>query len=346
MMAEKFSLLHLLRDGAGVVALAATLFQASSVQAWGATGHRLIGVAAMETLPSDMPDFLKVSTAALAVGELAREPDRWKGAGRVHDTDRDGGHFLDLDDDGKIFGGPSLEALPATREDYETALRAVGVDNWKAGWLPYSIIDGWEQLAKDFAEWRVDAWATKNVKDEAHRAWFAADMTEREALILRDIGALGHYVGDGSQPLHVSTHYNGWGDGPNPEDFTQSRIHAMFEGAFVHDNVRQADVTAAVGPAVDCHCAVAVREASYLRTTNSQTVTLYRLQKPGAFVGGDARGKTFVVARLAAGATELRDLIGLAWRASLNESVGWPAVKASDVIAGSFDPYDSMYGSD
>lgn len=345
-MVANFSLLHLLRAVAGFAVVAAALAHASSVQAWGATGHRLIGAAAMETLPADVPEFLKVSATAAAVGELAREPDRWKGAGRVHDTDRDGAHFLDLGDDGKIFGGPSLEALPATREDYDAALRAVGVDNWKAGWLPYSIVDGWEQLAKDFADWRVDAWAAKTVKDEAHRVWFITDMAEREALILRDVGALGHYVGDGSQPLHVSVHYNGWGDGPNPEDFTQSRIHAMFEGAFVHDNVRQADVTAAVGPAADCHCAIAVREAGYLRATNSQTVVLYRLQKQGAFVGGDARGKTFVVARLAAGATELRDLIALAWHASLNETVGWPAVKASDVIAGSLDPYDSMYGSD
>ena len=178
------------------------------------------------------------------------------------------------------------------------------------------------------------------------RAWFAADLAERQALILRDIGTLGHYVGDGSQPLHVSIHYNGWGDGPNPEGFTQSRIHAMFEGAFVHDNVRQADVTGAVGPSTDCHCAVAVRAATYLAATNAQTAPLYRLQRDGAFVAGDPRGKAFVVTRLAAGATELRDLIVLAWRTSVDEPVGWPAVKPSDVIAGGFDPYDSMYGSD
>jgi hypothetical protein len=330
----------------GAIALAVSLFSGGRVLAWGATGHRLIGVAAMRTLPADTPNFLRDPAAATAVGELAREPDRWKGAGKVHDSDRDTAHFLDLGDDGKMFGGPSIDALPRTREDYDAALRAVGADSWKAGWLPYSIIDGWEQLAKDFAEWRVDAWAATAVKDDAHRTWFAADEAERQALILRDIGTLGHYVGDGSQPLHVSVHYNGWGDGPNPEGFTQSRIHAMFEGAFVHDNIRQADVTAAVGPFTDCHCAIAVRTANYLKTTNAQTVPLYRLQKDGAFVAGDARGKAFAFARLAAGATELRDLIALAWRTSIDEPVGWPAVKPSAVIAGQFDPYDSMYGSD
>ena len=308
--------------------LAGGLGFAGRATAWGATGHRLIGVAAMSTLQAEMPDFLRTSGAATAVGELAREPDRWKGAGKVHDNERDSAHFLDLGDDGRILGGPSLSTLPSTREDYDAALRAAGVDSWKAGWLPYAIVDNWQQLAKDFADWRVDAWATKSVKDETHRAWFAADLAERQALILRDIGALGHYVGDGSQPLHVSIHYNGWGDGPNPEQFTQSRLHAMFEGAFVHDNVNQSDVTAAVGPFTDCRCAIAARVANYLATTNAEVAPLYRLQKAEAFTAGDPRGKAFAAARLAAGATELRDLIVQAWRASLDE----PVLDAAGVV--------------
>lgn len=329
-----------------MVAIGVMSGMAGQALAWGATGHRLIGVAAIAALPAETPDFLRTSQSATAIGELAREPDRWKGAGKIHDNERDGAHFLDLGDDGRILGGPALADLPPTREDYDATLRAAGVDSWKAGWLPYAIVDGWQEVAKDFADWRVDAWAAKSVKDEAHRAWFAADLVERQALILRDIGALAHYVGDGSQPLHVSVHYNGWGDGPNPEQFTQSRIHAMFEGAFVHDNIRQADVTGAVGPFTDCQCAMTVRATTYLTTTNGQVAPLYRLQKSGAFAAGDARGRSFVTARLGAGATELRDLIVLAWRASATEGVGWPAIKPADVIAGQFDPYDSMYGSD
>ena len=334
------------RSALVVAAAGASLGLAGQALAWGATGHRLIGVAAMATLPAETPEFLRTSQSATAVGELAREPDRWKGAGKIHDNDRDGAHFLDLGDDGRILGGPALAALPATREDYEAALRAAGADSWKGGWLPYAIVDGWQQVAKDLAAWRVDAWAATSVKDPAHRAWFAADLAERQALVLRDIGTLAHYVGDGSQPLHVSIHYNGWGDGPNPEQFTASRIHAMFEGAFVHDNVRQADVTGAVGPFADCQCAITTRTENYLTATNGQVVPLYRLQKTGAFVGADPRGRSFATARLGAGATELRDLIVLAWRASATESVGWPAIKPSDVISGQIDPYNSMYGSD
>ena len=328
------------------LALAVGIAGASQAMAWGATGHRLIGVAAMQTLPPEMPDFLRDPDEATTVGELSREPDRWKGTGRVHDNERDGAHYLDLGDDGLVSGGPALSALPATRELYDAALRAVGTDSWKAGWLPYSIVDGWEQLAKDFGYLRVDAWAATSDPDTAHRAWFAADLAERKQLILRDIGTLSHYVGDGSQPLHVSIHHDNWGAYPNPENFTQGRFHAAFEGAFVHGNVAQTDVTGAVGPLGDCHCEMMKGVTAYLAATNAQVAPLYRLHQQLAFATSDPRGRAFAIARLAAGATELRDLIALAWRMSPNVSVGYPAASAADIIAKAADPYDIFYGSD
>ncbi len=319
---------------------------AGSAFAWGATGHRIIGRLAVESLPAEAPGFLRTARAAAAIGELAREPDRWKAAGKAHDSDRDPGHFLDVDDDGRIFGGPALSALPATRQDYDTALRAVGADSWKAGYLPYSIIDGWQQLAKDFAYWRVDTAAARNVGDAAHRAWFSRDAGEREALIRRDLGTLAHYVGDGSQPLHVSEHFNGWGPFPNPRGFTQERVHAPFEGAFVRGFVTEADVRAAMAPPRDCHCPVERRTQAYLAATHDQAVPFYALYKAGGFTGGDARGRAFAAARLAAGASELRDLIVGAWRASAAGEVGYPAVKVADVEAARLDPFDALFGAD
>ncbi len=38
----------------------------------------------------------------------------------------------------------------------------MGQDSWKAGYLPYSIIDRYEQLAKDLAYWRVLSAAEAN----------------------------------------------------------------------------------------------------------------------------------------------------------------------------------------
>ena len=95
-------------------------------------------------------------------------------------------------------------------------------------------MDGYQQLVRDFATWRVLNAAEARETDPGKRAWYREDRLRREALILRDIGYLAHYVGDGSQPHHTTIHYNGWNrDTPNPEGFTTSRqTHGVFEGAF------------------------------------------------------------------------------------------------------------------
>src|SRR5215469_4586130 len=76
-----------------------------TVLAWGATGHRIIGSLAAESLPPELPAFLRAPAPATTLGELAREPDRWKDAGRTHDADLDPAHYLDLDDQGRVLGG-------------------------------------------------------------------------------------------------------------------------------------------------------------------------------------------------------------------------------------------------
>jgi len=124
-----------------VSALAALLVP-SSGWSWGATGHRIIGQEAVSALPEEVPAFVRSPDAVAQIGELAREPDRSKGAGRIHDHQRDAAHFVDVDDAGRILGGPTLDALPPTRLDYAKALAAVGTDEIKAGYLPYALIDG------------------------------------------------------------------------------------------------------------------------------------------------------------------------------------------------------------
>ena len=95
------------------IAAALASLTPGSVFAWGSTGHRFIGEAAMRALPAETPPFLRTPQAAVDVGEYSREPDRSKGAGRVHDNDRDPGHFLDLSDDGTVLGGPTLDKISA-----------------------------------------------------------------------------------------------------------------------------------------------------------------------------------------------------------------------------------------
>ena len=98
-------------------ALSASALGPSEALAWGDSGHRMIGRLAVEALPDELPEFVRSARAAEDVGEFAREPDRSRGAGKVHDTTRDPGHFVDVDDDGKVMGGPALDDLPPTRAD-------------------------------------------------------------------------------------------------------------------------------------------------------------------------------------------------------------------------------------
>jgi hypothetical protein len=337
-----------MRSGIGA-ALTAILALAAGgeAMAWGSSGHRMIGVAAMQSLPSDLPDFLREGRSATAVGELSREPDRSRNAGRAHDSDRNPGHFVDGDDDGRIAGVVPLTALPPTRDDYESALRGAGTSSWKMGYLPYSIIEDWQQLAKDFAYWRVDQAGARNTTDPEHRAWLAGDALRRQAQILVDIGLLSHFVGDGSMPLHVSVHHDGWGTYPNPGGYTQEHVHVPWEGRYVHRVVSPAALAAAMLPFHDCDCPIEQRVGAYLSDDLATMVPFYELEKAGAFKPGAAKGVEFTTGRVAAGAAELRDEIVLAWRASADGKVGYaPELSVGDVESGKVDPYDSLFGDD
>jgi hypothetical protein len=329
---------------AAVLALAIT----PAALAWGSMGHREIGFTALKALPAELPAFLHTEAAANAVGELSREPDRWRDAGKIHDTDRDPAHFVNIDDAGNVFHGPSIDQLPPTRELYDQAIRAEGggYDMTKVGWLPYSIVDTWQQVAKDFSYWRVDTAAMETAKSPEMKAWFANDRAEREKLILRDIGEMSHYVGDASQPMHVTIHYNGWGPFPNPDGYTMDKIHSPLEGVYVHENIKAADVAAKMTPYAGCGGPIEPCVIAYLKTTREQVVPLYALQKAGGFTKGDSRGVAFMTERLAAGSSKLRDLIVDAWKASETLGVGYPAITEADVRKGTADPYASLYGVD
>ncbi len=235
-----------MKRGLLVLLTAAIASSAGQALGWGATGHEWATGIAIEKLPEDVPAFVRDPAMLPKLALMGRELDRSKGSGETHDKERDPGHYVDVSDDGKVMGVLPLDQLPVTREAYDTKLRAGGSNQYQAGYLPYSIIDGWQQLRKDFAYWRADVRGIETASSPEERAWFEADRRLREKLTLRDIGIWSHYVADASQPLHVSVHYNGWGDFPNPQGFTTKHIHAYFEGVFVRKNLKREAVAALV----------------------------------------------------------------------------------------------------
>ena len=168
------------------VSLAAAL--SAPALAWGALGHRIISRVAAQALPPSVPVFVRSAEAIAEISALGAEADRLKGSGASWDADYDHGHFIDIGDDGSVAGTLSVDALPSSREAYDTLLRGAGTDQYKIGYLPYEIIDGFEQVITDFAYWRVDSIGERSGATDADKRYFHADRLLREALTVRDIG--------------------------------------------------------------------------------------------------------------------------------------------------------------
>ena len=318
----------------------------SDALAWGSSGHRLIGELALKSLPPELPDFLRKAEAARQVAEVAREPDRAKGASAPHDSDANAAHHVNAGDDLKIARGPSLLALPANRESYDTALRAAGSNQYRAGYLPYAIIDAWQLLVMDFAHWRVDVAGARYARTPAERTWFLQDQWVREGLTIRDLGLLAHFVGDGSQPMLVSIHSDGWGNYPNPQSFTTTRVRSVFEGTIVRTKITPQDVSAQVAAYRDCRCMIERRTSDYLIATQKEIAALFQIENAGGFAARPDDGKVFVSRRLAAGVAELRDMIVDAWRRSAQISVGYPPIPVEDIETGETNAFDALRGTD
>lgn len=312
--------------------------------AWGDSGHRMVGEEAMRALPADMPAFMRSSAAIMDVGEYSREPDLWRGSGDIHDAERDPAHFIHLTDDGLTLIGVSLENLPATRSDYEAALRAKGIVPAEAGYLPYSTIDAWQQVTKDMAYWRVILLAENREVDPAKKAWLSAMRQRRENLMLRDIGILSHYVGDATQPMHLSLHSNGWGDYPDPKGYTKDHIHWPIEGEYTRAHVTPAMVRAKMSAYAACATTAESCLAHRLERNFTQLEPLYALEKDGGFAGADPRGPDYLAGLLARGASGLRDDLIDAWHKSLEAGVGHEQRRCADLPAGHDDLYAMLYG--
>ena len=273
------------------IALAALAVVATPLR-WGEPGHRIIGEAAGRALPSDMPAFFRNAVADFAY--LNPEPDRWRDFGEVQLDSALGigsgfEHFVDFE------GVPDAAFAAPHRYEYLKRLRAVNKDE-TAGLLPFRIIELTQTLR---VEWRL--WRTAT--DPATRARI-------EARIINDAGILGHYVGDGANPHHTSIHHNGW-VGDNPKGYaTDRRTHYRFESMYVQGHVALADVQPRIAAAPVIFDNVRGATMTYLRTTFGLLETLYDMDKREAFdeKTQGAEHRIFVVGRLAAGATMLRDL--------------------------------------
>lgn len=348
---------------AATAALCAALAPAASF-AWGHAGHVSVSQLAMTALPPEIPAFVRSAQSIAQVGELGAEADQSKTTGTVtttsgtvrttstvHDAERDPGHYIDIDDVGIVLGGiVPLNQLPATREAFDTAQRGGSQTQYSAGYLPYALMDGFQQIRKDFGIWRAMSVGLATAANDSDRAWFRFQLQLRQQLIIRDIGYWSHFVADASQPMHVSIHFNGWGNYPNPNGYTTSGIHSAFEGSFVKNFVDFDAVAKQMRPYTDRGVTTyEQRVPLYLAESLSQLVPVYQAAKDSNndnYRTNQPAEMAIVVKQLAAGASELRDQIVDAWRQSANIAVGFPLVRVSDVEARRVIVTPATFGAD
>ncbi len=274
---------------------------------WSSDGHKIVNRVAIETLPASMPAFLRTPQALDEIEYLGPEPDRWRSSAAPElSAAQAPEHFLDME----LADVAAPDGLPEQRYDFLHDLDVAGrrypdfadrLAPQKVGLLPWQVNEDFERLQVDMRDYRM--------LRAGHQDTYGAQLA-----ILYDIGCLGHYVADGSQPLHTTINYNGWVESKNPEGFTrQHGIHSQFETEFVHNNLQAQDVQPLI-PAARVLEMPFQEFLSYLQTTHRQVDQVYRLEKQGGFEGhGSAASRSFTAERLAAGVTMLRDMIYTAW---------------------------------
>jgi hypothetical protein len=287
-----------------ILAVVVLVFGQLTAFAWGNKGHEEINLVAAQKIPVSMPAFLRTAAAAQHIAYLGPEPDRWRGAAEhALNNAQSPDHFIDLE---RIEG---LADLPPDRYEFYKMLyakRAATRENpdqflpENVGLQPYITMEVYERLVIAFRQYR-----------ELQRPSTDESAVEQDAIFYA--GWLGHYVADGSQPLHTTINYDGWVES-NPHGFTtQKGIHWRFETDFVNHNISASDFAALVAAPQQLtdpfHDYV-----KYLWTSHYYVPQVYELDKSGGFDGaGTLESLKFTQQRMAAGAQMLLNLWYTAW---------------------------------
>src|ERR1022692_860687 len=266
-----------------LVLLTLSLVETPGALGWGNEGHVYVNRVAAEKIPAEMPRFLRHAVAEIAY--LGPEPDRWRSPSEFAlKNAQEPDHFIDLE---RVSW---LDPLPPGRYEFYRKLyekRASTIahpDNAnpesnhpgdylpeRVGLQPYITMEVYGRLKAAFREYRQ-----RQASNQPTQA-------VQQAIIFY-AGWLGHYVGDGSEPLHTTIQYNGW-VGPNPNGYTtQHGIHAQFETAYVAANITAKDFAGLVNSPERLDDPFA-RYIAYLKQSHGLVDNVYALEKAGGFTG-------------------------------------------------------------
>jgi hypothetical protein len=272
--------------------------------AWDYEGHHTINELALASLPADFGGFTLTLALKNRIAFLAGEPDRWRNVNDLplkHVNGPD--HYFDLED--VALHGLTAETLPLMRYDFVADIartRAAHPEKFPTidpakdadhtreleGFLPWAITEYYGKLKSNFS----------SLKTFKKYGGTPGEIAIAEADCIYVMGVMGHYVGDGSQPLHTTKHYNGWG-GDNPKGYTtQPTFHAWIDGGYLKKTggLNADALIGKIHPAEKIASADApdgmFRDVvAYLVEQNKLVEPLYEMDKDGRLSGDGEKGR-------------------------------------------------------
>jgi len=192
---------------AALATFALVVLHDSRALAWDAKTHREITLLAIENLPpSPLKDFFVANEVHLEYYSV--EPDILRE--KYRDESEAIRHYINLE----YFGRDPFAALDP---DLAAMNKRFGTTVRRAGTLP---------------------WTIEEFSDALKEAWSRGDCAE----VLRRSGFLAHYVGDASQPLHTTIHYDGYGGDRGVhmriERAVDDNVHILGEATSAHIQLR------------------------------------------------------------------------------------------------------------
>ncbi|HEY1661050.1 MAG TPA: hypothetical protein VGI03_01405 [Verrucomicrobiae bacterium] len=312
--------------------IAISQISAQKVFAWDYEGHHAINQMALSALP---PDFGIQLTPALQtrIAYLAGEPDRWRNMPDLPLKQFNGpDHYIDLEDLKQYDLTP--QTLPIMRYDFVTDIVKARVahperfpainpdkdaDHTRelAGFLPWAITEYYEKLKSDFTVLKVFE----------HHGGTPEEIANAQADIVYVMGVMGHYVGDGSQPLHTSKYFNGWDPTDNPKGYTtRTTFHAWIDGGYFKKTggIKVDQLIGGIKPATAIPGAADPQVffqyvVNYLADQNKYVEPLYEMEKNGQLTGEQGKGmdgQPFLDGQLVKGAQMLGNIWLTAWQQS------------------------------
>jgi hypothetical protein len=299
--------------------------------AWDYEGHRLVNQLALASLPTNFPSFVLAPESRERVAFLAGEPDRWRNTSDVTFKQCNGpDHYFDAEE--LELYGIDPHSLTPFRYDFTAQLalaRAAHPDKFPPidaakdsdhtrqlmGFLPWAIEENFAKLKSEFSYLKTF---------QAHGGT-PEEIANAQADIVYTMGVMGHYVGDGAQPLHATKHHHGW-VGENPKGYsTESRIHSWIDGGYFFKigDIKLKDIQSFIHPAQLVSLAYPNEKkdsfksiTTYIFEQQKLVEPLYQMEKAGKFSGeGELglEGKTFLTGQFVKGGQMLGDLWLTAW---------------------------------